>query len=320
MAKQYTITIDFRKITGHFQIVDCLQEVFQATCEDSVHFNININSYSLLYADHLLLISTTVNFLREKGVTVSGKFIDFINGSEKANYASRINFFQQIGFNYQENFNRQNASGRFTEIKRFDDANSMGIFKEVLSILLDKGSINKDMLIVLQYCLWEVIDNSIRHSRSDGTLSNGNGYICCQYFPKNNQIRLIIADNGQGIHKALTEHPDSEYKHFSEEEAVIHCIDKGVTNSTGKGFGLWATSTLVKENGGKLIIHSGNHALEIDSVKRVQKLSNWQGTYTYLRVNTDVPVNYDKIFPTSTQRDSFEELKCDLLGNLDELW
>ncbi len=320
MAKQYTITIDFRNITGHFQIVDCLQEAFQATCEDSVLFNININSYSLLYADHLLLISNTVNFLREKGVNATGKFIDFVDGSDKANYASRINFFQQIGFNYQENFNRQNASGRFTEIKRFDDANSMEIFKEVMSILVDKGAINEDMLIVLQYCLWEVIDNSIRHSLSDGTLSNGNGFICCQYFPYKNQIRLIIADNGQGIHKALTEHPDSEYKHFNEEEAVLRCVDRGVTNSTGMGFGLWATATLVKENGGKLIIHSGNHALEIDATKRVQKLSNWQGTYTYLRVNTDVSVSYDKIFEDDGQRNSYEEFKENLLGNIDDLW
>lgn len=317
---QYKILIDFRNITSHFQIVECLTDTFSAKCGDSVHFEINLNTYSLLYADHLLLISTTVNHLRERGIKVSGHFTGFVEGSDKANYASRINFFQQIGFNYQENFSRHNATGRFTEIKRFDDSNAIEIHKEIMSILVDKGAINEDMLIVLDYCLWEVIDNSIRHSQSDGTLSNGCGYICCQYFPNKNQIRLIIADNGQGIHKALTEHPDSEYKHYDEKQAVFHCIDKGVTNSTGKGFGLWATATLVKENGGKLIIHSGNHSLEIDNEKKIEKTSSWQGAYTYLRVNTDVSVNYDKIFPDSTQRNAFEEFKDNLLGNIDELW
>ncbi len=320
MAKNYNVNIDFRNISGHFQIVECLSESFQAECGDSVHFDINLNSYSLLYADHLLLISNTVNFLREKGVTVTGKFIDFKNGTDKVNYASRVNFFEQIGFAYDENFNRQNSLGRFTEIKRFDDANSLAIHKEIMSILVDKDAISEDMLVVLDYCLWEVIDNSIRHSLSDGTLSNGNGYICCQYFPYKNQIRIIIADNGQGIHKALTEHPDSEYQQLNEEEAVYRCVEKGVTNSTGKGFGLWATATLVKENGGKLIIHSGNHALEIDAEKRVEKKNKWQGTYTYLRVNTDVPVTYDKIFEDDAQKNMFDERKEELLGNIDELW
>lgn len=320
MAKEYTITIDFRNISSHFQIVEALQEAFIATCEDSVLFVINLNSYSLLYADHLLLISNVVNLLREKGVNVSGKFTEFKEDSDRVNYASRVNFFQQIGFNYQENFNRRNASGRFTEIKRFDESNAIDIHKEIISILVERDFINEDMLIVLDYCLWEIIDNSIRHSLSDGTLSNGCGYICCQYFPFKNQIRLIIADNGQGIHKALTEHPKSKYKHYNEEEAVLHSIDKGVTNSTGMGFGLWATATLIKENGGKLIIHSGNHALEVDTEKRVQRFSNWQGTYTYLRLNTDVSVNYDKIFPDDVQRNAFEEFKENLLGNIDDLW
>ncbi|MFS4481570.1 ATP-binding protein [Hyunsoonleella sp. 2307UL5-6] len=315
----FPIIIDFRKISGHSQIVDALSKSFDAIPNDTVHFTINLNTYSMLYSDHLVLIGSTVNHLRNLGVTVTGNFQDFRDDSAQVQYASRVNFFEQIGFTYQESFRRQNTSGRFTEIKRFDNCNSIDIHKEIMKILI-KDAINEDMLIVLDYCLWEVIDNTIRHSQSDGTLNNGSGYVSCQYFPTNKQIRIIIADNGQGIHKALTTHPNSAYKHFNEAQSVEHCIDRGVTNSTGMGFGLWATSTLIKENGGKLIIHSGNNSLEIDSSKSVLSASKWQGAYTYIRVNTDVAVTYDKIFTDDGQRNAFEERYEDLLGNLDELW
>lgn len=313
------INIDFRKVSGHTQIVDALSASFSAIPTDTVHFIINLNTYSMLYSDHLVLISSAVNYLRDKGINVTGSFSDFRNNSNQVRYASRINFFQQIGFKYEEDFKRLDASSRFTEIRKFNDDNALDIHKEIIQILL-KDAINEEMLIVLDYCLWEVIDNTIRHSLSDGTVYNGFGYISCQYFPNNKQIRLIVTDNGQGIHKALTSHPKSKYSLLNEEEALEQSIEKGVTNSTGMGFGLWATATLIKENGGKLLIHSGNNFLEIDSQQKLSKASKWQGTFTYIRVNTDVAVNYDKIFTTDSQRSSFEEFKEKILGNLEDLW
>ncbi|MBL7558972.1 ATP-binding protein [Olleya sp. YSTF-M6] len=315
----FPITIDFRNISSHNQIVDALSTAFDAVADDTVHFTINLNTYSMLYSDHLVLIGSTVNHLRSIGVIVTGNFQDFRVDSAQVKYASRVNFFEQIGFAYAENFQRQKASGRFTEIKRFDDDNALDIHKEIVSILL-KDSINDDMMTVLEYCLWEVMDNTIRHSQSDGTIYNGSGYISCQYFPSKKQIRIIVADNGQGIHQALTTHPNSKYKLLNEAEALNQSVNKGVTNSTGMGFGLWATDTLIRENGGKLIIHSGNHSLEIDNNKNLENTSKWQGVYTYIRVNTDVAVTYDKIFDDDGQKNAFEELKEKLLGNLDDLW
>lgn len=317
---QKKILVDFSKISSHYDLIKCLDEVFEVNPESKVHFNIDLNCSSVLYSDHLLLLSSTINFLREKNIKVTGSFINFKEEADKVRYASRINFFQQIGFNYQENFFRHDASGRFTEIKRFDDTNSIEIYKEIMSILINKDSINQSMLEVLQYCLWEVIDNSIRHSKSDGTLDDGSGYICCQYFYYRNEIRLIIADNGQGIHQALTSHPNSDYKEFNEQESVRHSIDKGVTNSTGRGFGLWATATLVQENEGDLIIHSGDYSVDVSNNITSNKRNKWQGTYTFLRLNTNRPVDYHNIFPDDGQRNSYEEFKISLLGDIDNLW
>lgn len=135
------------------------------------------------------------------------------------------------------------------------------------------------------------------------------------------EVRILIADNGKGIHESLTKHPNSNYRGLTEGEAVFRCIENRVTNSTGKGFGLWATAEMIGENGGELIIHSGNHQLICFSEKRLEETVRWQGTYTFLRINTDIPVDYKVIFGEDSDRaDLFEEFKEKLLGISDELW
>lgn len=314
------ISIDFRFIKSHNELVIALAPSNEAKPFQEVHFSINLNTYSsLLYSDYLLLIISVVNRLRASNVTVKGNFVNFKRDSKLVKYASRVNFFKLIGIEYKEDFERHPTGEKFTEILEFNDKNSYKIYEDVMKILI-KDEINEEMLKLLYYCIWEVIDNSLRHSNSDGSLSNGTGYICCQYFPTNKQIRLIIADTGQGIHKALTSHPNSKYQHLSEKEAVEQSIVRGVTNSTGRGFGLWATSTLLKENGGILIIQSDNHQLKQESELEVIKTEKWQGTITFLSINTNVPVDYNLLFDTDTQSDSYDEFKEKLFGNLDELW
>ena len=314
------ISIDFRYIKSHNELVIALARTVVAKPFQEVHFSINLNTYStLLYSDYLLLIISVVKRLRALNVTVKGNFINFKKDSNLVKYASRVNFFKLIEFDYKEEFERHPSGEKFTEILEFNEKNSYQIYADVMGILI-KDEINEEMLKLLYYCIWEVIDNSLRHSNSDGSLSNGTGFISCQYFPKNKQIRLIIADNGQGIHRALTSHPNSKYQHLSEKEAVEQSIVRGVTNSTGRGFGLWATSTLVKENGGTLIIQSDNHQLKQESELEVIQTEKWQGTLTFLSINTNVPVDYNLLFDTDTQSDSYDEFKEKLFGNIDDLW
>lgn len=316
----YSVNIDFRVIASHKQLVDGLSDVFNAKSGDTVNIDINLNTYSLLYADYLLLIASAITNLRSNGITINGSFSNFKSTSDKTNYASRVNFFEHIGFPFSEGFARHNPLGRFTEIKAFNADNAMELFNEIMKILIDNG-VNNDMLTVLNYCLWEVLDNTLNHAGEGFTYGAGSGFVCAQYFPQKHEVRIMIADNGIGIHQALTTHPNSKYKGYSEPEAVLHCIDKGVTNSEGMGFGLWATSEMMSENGGELIIHSGNHQLSCNSEKTVNETLKWKGTYTYLRINTNVSVNHKVIFgESSTIDDDFDEFKDKLLGNIEDLW
>ncbi len=149
----------------------------------------------------------------------------------------------------------------------------------------------------------------------------GNGFVCAQFFPTSEFVRILIADTGIGIHRALTTHPKSKFKELSEEQAVHRSIEKGVTNSEGMGFGLWATSQMIKENRGELSIHSGSFCLNVGNTTNTFKTSKWNGTYTFLKINTNIPVNHKSIFgESSDQEDMFNEYSEDLFGNQKNLW
>lgn len=111
-----------------------------------------------------------------------------------------------------------------------------------------------------------------------------------QYFPNMNAIRLIVCDFGIGINEALK----AKYN-FSENEAIQKCIEKGVTNGKGQGHGLYATSEFIKLNKGWLSIFSGNKKLDLNEDDLwVKKTPFWQGTCVYLRINTNLDVDYTK--------------------------
>lgn len=318
--KEIEITIEFSKVQSHATLIEQFSKAFELSNGDTLNLNIDLNTYSFLYSDHLCLIVSLVHYLRAKGVVVNGNIQNLKKESAQANYASRVEFFNLIGATFDEDFERQDASGRFTEILRFENENALDLHKEIMRILLT-NDLNEDMLRVLDYCLWEVIDNTLNHSDTSFNYGIGSGFLCCQYFPKSNEVRLIIVDSAQGIHRALTSHPDSKFKKYNEPEAIENCIVKGVTNSKGMGFGLWATSTLVRENGGTLIIHSGNHSLKCEKETQVIESPKWQGTYTFLRINTDIPVTYGEIFGDDmSQKNNFDDFKDEIFGDLDDLW
>lgn len=318
--KSIDISIEFSKVQSHHSLIEQFSQAFNLVEGDSINLNIDLNTYSLLYSDHLCIIVTLIDHLRLKGISVNGNFQNLKKESAQSKYASRVDFFNLIGAPFDEEFERKDASGKFTEILKFEEANALELQKRIMKILLT-NELNEDMLRVLDYCLWEVIDNTLNHSDTSFEYGVGSGYLCCQFFPTSKEVRIIIADSGQGIHKALTSHPDSKFKDYSESEALENCIVRGVTNSNGMGFGLWATATLIRENGGTLLIHSGSHSLKCEKEPIVSKVPKWQGTYTFLRVNTDVPVTYGEIFGDDmTQNNSFDELKARIFGDLDDLW
>lgn len=75
-------------------------------------------------------------------------------------------FFKLLGLNLDEKFPRKDPSGRFTEITWFDEDNIRQVFDSIMKILLVNG-VNEDTLTVLNFCLYEVLDNTLNHSSKE---------------------------------------------------------------------------------------------------------------------------------------------------------
>src|SRR5690606_37538195 len=82
-----------------------------------------------------------------------------------------------------------------------------------------------------------------------------------------------------------------KYAHLNEKQCIETCVENGVTNGKGRGFGLFALSNFVRENRGKLLLHSGRSSLEISAAATTYRPSPlWQGTYVFWEINTNMRV------------------------------
>ncbi len=311
--QKININIDFRKNYSHFSLINDISIAFNANSGDHVDFYINLNN-NILYSDLLILIVVLINYLKSKLIHIEIHLVDFNNYSEAAKYASRINFFKHLEIPVNEEFNRHNNSGKFTEIKTFDKDTIYELQDNINRIFLNNLHVDRQMLQMLYYCLNEILDNVLVHS------TKPNGFACAQLFPSKNKIRLIICDTGIGIHKSLTS--NSKYQNISEQETLNLCIKKGVTDGEGIGFGLFASSEFIKENAGEMLIYSGNNFLK-NSKKEFEifKSNFWQGTIVFLQINTNVPVDYKIIMPTTHNLpENYKDYIEKIFGIDENLW
>jgi anti-sigma regulatory factor (Ser/Thr protein kinase) len=208
-----------------------------------------------------------------------------------------MNFFKNLNVNIPEHFKRLKSSS-FTEIQNYTEENQLDVLKSIMKVIVANTSINKNVATCLDYCLNEVLDNVLNHSKVQ------NGWVVAQYFEKINQIRIIVGDIGIGIHNSL-----KDTYSYNENDSIIHCIEKGITNGLGQGHGLFATSTFAKLNKGQLSIISGNKKLDVsENSSKLKDISYWQGTCIYLRINTNIDVDYFKFTNGNYDlKDSFYE-------------
>src|SRR5690606_31274794 len=123
-------------------------------------------------------------------------------------------------------------------------------------------------------------------------------WVCAQFYPNRREIRLMICDSGVGVLETLRNGEREEYRGVSEADALNLCIQRGVTNGRGLGFGLYATSRFSQLNQGEMLLYSGHHYLEIGPDHSVVgRGSYWPGTLVAMRIRTDISVDYMDIMP-----------------------
>jgi len=259
---------------------------------------------SMLYADQLLIIATAVRKLRDRGCLMrietrgylSEQFFQKEITDGRIRYAGRIDFFRLLELGPQfpglENLTRRPGKDRFIELTRFDKDNYFEVGTRIIRIVATHARVDKAVQYMLDFCLFEIMDNVLTHAVYAEQV-RAEGWCSAQYFPALKSVRLMIADTGIGIHRALTRHPDSKYRQLSASQALRQCVEKGVTNGKGQGFGLYATRQFAMHNKGELLIYSAEHyGILRQGQYRVCKGAYWQGTLVFLNIRTDITVDY----------------------------
>ncbi len=303
------INILFNNNLSHIDLIQMVSPVYKLEAGDTLHLNVTFSG-NIVHSESLLILASLVNFLRSKQVLVS---ID-IHGS--STYASRVDFYKLIDIPFEERYARRDSTGRFIELKAFDEDSLYRLQDELNMVLYQKGTIAKEILELLSYCICEIMDNVLVHS------GLSSGWLAAQYFPAAKEIRLTIRDYGDGIHHSLTNQPGSAFMGLSEAEALDLCIQRGVTNGKGLGFGLFATSQFILKNMGDLLVYSGNHYLFAQQGEyNVREGEYCKGTVVSLRINTNIPVDYKEIMPENhSLPDDYDFFIEKFFGEDNELW
>mgnify|MGYP003466640931 FL=1 len=198
-------------------------------------------------------------------------------------------------------------------IEVFDHDTIYGTYRDIVALLNSYPDVEVSVLQALSYCFYEVLDNVLTHSeRKCGTA-------IMRYVPEANKIQILVADDGIGVADSLRTNP--QYADISEMDAVRHCIDDGVTDGKGMGFGLYSTSRLIKNVGITLEIHSDHSKLVYDGVNiRMEEALNWQGTIVYFELYSNKEIDPNDVVDNRTDCESqFNEEFCGE-DDLDNLW
>lgn len=207
-------------------------------------------------------------------------------------------------------FGDRNASQ--VSIDVFDKDSIDAVYSRVIKVLRSYLSIELGVLQALSYCFYEVLDNVLIHSDKHlGTVITAND-------EENHILRVLVADDGVGVHKSLT--VNHLYKSLSESDALHAVIKDKVTDGNGLGFGLYATYLLIKNTQSVFEVRSGNHHLLMnDDNIVVKECEFWQGTIVYMQLRTDVDIDPNAVVEYRTDvEDEYDIMFND--NNPSELW
>lgn len=194
------------------------------------------------------------------------------------------------------------------------DAHSLNeVYQNVLRTLTAHFEIEVSVLQALSYCFYEILDNVHIHS------GKPLGTAITHFDASNEVLRILVADDGMGIRQSLAE--NDKFRQITEADAISMCLEDSVTDGKGMGFGLYATSRLMKDVGLQFILHSGHHKL-IHRGEQFQIVENglWQGTIVYMEITTSREINPNDVVDHRTDAEAQYNEAFVEAEELENLW
>ena len=157
------------------------------------------------------------------------------------------------------------GKGPFGSVLAFDDSARQGEIVNDMVLELDKSAnLAKGLKQGFEWCLNEVLDNVLNHSRPQGLAF---GYVMAQFVRGENRLKVCAFDTGVGLRASFE---GSQYHPADDREAIALALRRNVTSGRGQGNGLWGLHGMVKlGRSGRLHVRSGSAEYLYDPVRGV---------------------------------------------------
>lgn len=238
----------------------------------SIRFNKKLNTTT--YAEHMgffKFISENINLGKSPG---------------EAN--ANLNYMPITKINFQEEFQKYTSKGYYLDMGEIIEKKSKDLSK-----IISQG--NEELEIVISYCLREMIRNISEHSEAN------DAWVCGQYWPTKKKAEIGIVDDGIGLKGSLTKNSFHREYVLDDKDAIKFAVKPGISRAflptlknksddvwSNSGFGLYMTSKLCKELGGKFYISSGKKCLTIDKNSTNFHDTEYQGVAIGLELPTNI--------------------------------
>lgn len=124
------------------------------------------------------------------------------------------------------------------------------------------------------------------------------GALALQTDPEGDRVTMAIADAGIGIRASLERNP--KYDELDDDlDAIEAAVRAGETGEpgTGGGMGLYLTRAMVRGNGGRVLVRSGEAGWEErEERRRRRELQPLRGTLIGIEARTDRPLHDEELW------------------------
>jgi len=266
--------------------------------EGHAAIEVDIAAVTFLIPAAIVAILARCNRWKREGKAIS---LSGVEVCENLGYLQRIDFLLHLGIEIPERFVRRAASGRFVPVQtlNFASGDVDRIASEITRCTLPDANPEDDVYRILQYAAGELLSNAKYHS-------GGRAYVCAQFFPSRNLVRIAVADDGVGIRGSFmntsredeANTPDAAIR-LALQPQVSSALLRPSLNPYGgqnhRGVGLSITRILAREAGGQLTIASEAgwfDELHGTERQRPRQAISFPGTLVAVSLNRDQIADY----------------------------
>ncbi|WP_198364357.1 ATP-binding protein [Roseomonas sp. KE0001] len=210
-----------------------------------------------------------------------------------AGYLERMGLFRELACEGPTPFGMaQPAAGRFAEIRKIEDINSVDDISENIVDVFGM-EIGSNEWSILNHIITEALNNVCQHS-------GAHGFCAAQFWPTKDRLQICIGDWGNGIKHAL-----AKYSPADDASALDLALKVGVTGNPphfgqpqmrNRGVGLSCIERLVAANKGRMELWSGLGRRSTSSNAAYNGNMPWTGTLLMVNMSREgLKANFQQI-------------------------